>query len=109
MSYTNGIIKRMSGDLRRIAEVAGVEAAIKIGRAFRGTYLYIRGVDDFVRTVRDTEIREFHSAGTGVRRLSHRYRLTERQIRNILCSGKCENIPEEIRRMLLKAPDENGG
>ena len=38
MKTDEDLIDALPGDLRRIAEVAGVEAAVKIARAFRGTF-----------------------------------------------------------------------
>jgi hypothetical protein len=44
-------MESLPGDLRRIAEVAGLEAAVRIARAFRGTYLYVQGLDDLMKQV----------------------------------------------------------
>ncbi len=87
------IEKELKGDLRKIAEVAGLEAAMKIGSAFRGTSLYINGLDGLKRKVRDEEIRRAYEAGTKVRSLSRRYGLSERQIRRILGEEPEDKLP----------------
>lgn len=99
MRKSGDFIEELGGDLRRIAEIVGLEAAIKIGRAFRGTYLYIRGVDGLLRLIRDMNIRRDYDDGIDIRRLSRRYTLSERQIRNIL-GGCVEAVPEDIRKLL---------
>jgi Mor family transcriptional regulator len=78
------IIDQLPGDIRRIAEVVGVEAAVKIAQAFRGTFIYIHNLDDFIRQIRDKKIRSEYAGGGKVRTLAIKNRLTERQIRNIL-------------------------
>jgi Mor family transcriptional regulator len=100
MLYGENLTEGLSGDLRRIADVAGIEAAIKIGVAFKGTYLYIRGVDKLMRLVRDMKIRKEYESGSGTKRLSRRYRLTERQIKNILGTESEGSLPRGIERLL---------
>jgi Mor family transcriptional regulator len=82
--------KDLQGDLKKIAEVAGMEAAMKIGRAFKGTYLYISGFEQLKKKVRDEEIRRAYGEGVKVRLLCLRHGLTERQIRRILCEAEHE-------------------
>lgn len=74
----------LPGDLRRIAEVAGLEAALRIARAFRGTYLYVPGLDEFEKQLRDERIRKDYDQGKSVRKLSLQYGVTERAIWKIL-------------------------
>ena len=100
MEECEGLKDELSGDLRRIADIAGIEAAVKIGRAFKGTYLYIRGIDGLLRILRDVNIKADYDKGVGIRRLSRRYNLTERQIRNILASEERGSLPEDIERLL---------
>lgn len=78
------IINQLPGDLKRIAEVVGVDVAIRIAKEFRGTYLYIHSLDDLLREIRDKKIREEYTAGKKVRELAIKYGLTERWIWNIL-------------------------
>lgn len=78
------VIQYLSGDLKRIAEVAGIEAALKIAHAFRGAYIYISGLDKLMRLARDEKIRDEYDQGVSVRRLALKYQITERGIRKIL-------------------------
>lgn len=71
----------LPGDLQRIAEVAGTEAALKIAREFRGTTLYI---PDVFRQLRDEAIRRHYDGGVSVKRLAIEHRLTERWVWRIL-------------------------
>ena len=88
MKIDVNIIEQLPGDIRRIAEVIGVEAALKIAKAFRGTRLYIHTTDEFLREIRDKKIREEYSNRSKVRELAIRYELTERQIWNVLGTEK---------------------
>lgn len=78
------IIEQLPGDIRRIAEVIGVEAALALAKEFRGTYLYIHNLDDLFREIRNKDIRKAYTSGKPVRSLAIKHRLTERQIWNIL-------------------------
>ena len=80
----DNIIEQLPGDIRKIAEVVGVEPALKLAKAFRGTYLYIHNLDDILREIRNKEIRKSYNKGRKVRDLAIKHRLTERQILNIL-------------------------
>ncbi len=78
------LLDQLPGDLRKIAEVVGVDAAVKIAKAFAGTYLYIHKIDAFLREMRDHDIRMEYAQGKKPRELAIKNRLTERQIWNIL-------------------------
>jgi Mor family transcriptional regulator len=97
-------IEELPGDLRKIAEVAGLDAALKIGRAFRGTHLYIRGLDPFLRIVRDEKIRRDYGKGGTPRVLSARYGLTTRQIRRILGEEPVRDIPDTLLDLMTDKP-----
>ncbi len=99
MSADEELIRALPGDLRRIAEVAGLEAAVRIGQAFRGTLLYVSGVDDMVRAVRDEMIRREYDAGKPSRRLALKYGLTQRQIQKILKSPSAP-VHERVTALL---------
>lgn len=90
----------LPGDLGKIAEVAGLEAAVKIGRAFRGTYLYIHGLDHLRRRLRDEEIRHSYEKGAKVRHLSLRFGLTERQVRRILGESPMRGVPDTLLTLI---------
>jgi len=93
------IHEELPGDLKRIAEVAGLEAAIRIGMAFRGTYLYIHTLDSLKRLIRDEEIRRGYARGEKVRELSKRFGLAERTIKKILARAGYD-IPEGLSNLL---------
>lgn len=78
------LIESLPGDLRRIAEVAGIEAAVKIGQAFRGTYIYIPGLDDLMKRARDERIRKEYDEGKLVKMIAVKYGLSERGTWKIL-------------------------
>lgn len=78
------LVQLLPGDLKRIAEIAGVRAALEISREFRGSYVYIGGLDGFSRELRDLGIRRDYDQGIRVRMLSTKYSLSPRQIRNVL-------------------------
>lgn len=78
------LIETLPGDLRRIARVAGLEAALKISRAFRGRYLYVQGLDELQRQARDDRIRADYDSGVPVRKISSKFGLTTRAVRKIL-------------------------
>lgn len=90
-------INELPGDLRLIAEVIGVEATMKLAKAFGGTPLYIVKIDAFSRRVRDKAFREEfdrrtaqgETATTVVRDIARRRDLCERQLWNIV------NAPDE--------------
>jgi Mor family transcriptional regulator len=79
-----GLLEFLPGDLRRIAEVAGLEAALKIARAFRGTCIYVSGLDEIRKQIRDERIRQDYDAGRPVKMISIKYGLTERGVWKIL-------------------------
>jgi len=94
------IFQELPGDLKKIAEVAGIEAAVKIAVAFRGTYLYIHALDSLKRILRDEEIRREYGQGSKVRDLSLRFGLTERQIKRILGEPPLCVVPEVLSDLL---------
>lgn len=100
-----GVLELFQGDLRRIAEVAGVEAAVRIARAFRGCFLYVPGLDEVARRARDEMIRRDYDGGAHMKALARRYGLTIRCVRMILNSPPSE-IPGEILDILR---EEEGG
>lgn len=93
------IMEMFPGDLRRIAEVAGVEAAVRIARAFRGCLLYVPGLDELTRMARDEMIRKDYDEGIHINLLARRYGLTVRRVRMILNASSCE-IPQEMLDLL---------
>jgi Mor family transcriptional regulator len=80
----DALIASLPGDLRRIAEVAGVEAAVRIAREFKGTYVYIPRLSELIRQARDLRIRADYDRGIPVRRIALKHGLTQRGVRKIL-------------------------
>lgn len=84
MGNEKEFMKRLPCDIRRIAEVIGVELALKLAKEFRGTYLYMGNIDSLERGLRDLRVRKDSNGGVSIRNLAMKYRLSERQIKNIL-------------------------
>jgi Mor family transcriptional regulator len=78
------LLRYLHGDLRRIAEVAGVEAAVRISLALGGNVVYVPALGDLHRLARDERIRREFRGGKTVRALSRSFGLTERSIWRIL-------------------------
>jgi Mor family transcriptional regulator len=104
MTRGNGdraLIDRLPGDVRKIAELCGLDTALLICREFGGTRPYIPKLDDLYREVRDAKIRaDYDAGGVTVAMLARRYKLSERQIFNIL---GCP--PEEDKNFSLPLAD----
>jgi Mor family transcriptional regulator len=79
-----GLLKALPGSLRSIAEVAGLEATLKIAYAFRCTILYIPALDELTRQFRDETMRCDYDKGVPVRSLAIRFGISERRVRKIL-------------------------
>lgn len=78
----------LPGDLRLIADVVGVENAVKLSNSFRGCTLYLRNIDPILKRKRNTEIRNNYDRGdVRVKDLAIKYKLSKRQIENILSSS----------------------
>lgn len=97
------VMELLTGDLKRIAEVAGVEAAVRIARAFRGCFLYVPGLDEVVRRARDEMIKKDYKSGSGLKRLAIKYGLTERRLRMIVNSPSCA-FSRELLDLLAEDP-----
>jgi Mor family transcriptional regulator len=90
----------LGGDLRRIADVAGLEAAIKISRAMRGTTIYIPSLDEIERLARDERIRhDYHIKGYSARRVAMLHEVTERAVWKIL-NRISQNLSPETLEIL---------
>lgn len=86
------VLNKLPGDLRRLAEIVGLEHTFALVEEFGGTYINIPKCDALVREIRNKQIRAEYDAGGDVRRLAIKYRLTDRQIKNILAEAD-EVIP----------------
>lgn len=88
------LISRLPETLREIADLCGVENALKIAKKFGGTRPYIPKLDDITREVRDARIREEYDSGKyTIERLATRHRLCIRQISYILGEEPTEAPP----------------
>lgn len=89
-------IEELTGDLRILAEIAGVRLALEIGQRFHGTPIRVWNVEKFVRRHRDRCIRRDADRGRSGVDLARKYRLTERQIWNILGSPEPDERQKEM-------------
>ena len=68
---------------RRIAEVIGVEAALKLCETYGGVVLYVTKADSVYASVRDQMIcREYNGINTSA--LARKYRVTTRTVQKIV-------------------------
>jgi hypothetical protein len=74
----------LPGDLKAIAEVVGVEAAVQIGAKFQGMMLYVAGLDELKRALRDERIMSAYGKGSSVKTLSERFGISRRGIHKII-------------------------
>ena len=89
------IISRLPGDLKRVAEVIGVDNALALVSTFGGSYLIVPKCDGLVKEIRDNEIRSLYDGGEyTVRDLAWKFKLSDRQIQTILSkTGKEVPLP----------------
>ena len=84
----DAILNRLNGDFRRVAEIVGVENALKLAAEFGGLWISVPKLDNLKREIRDAKIRAVYDRAddkTGtVRALARKHDLTARQIYNIL-------------------------
>jgi Mor family transcriptional regulator len=60
---------------------------VKLSNSFRGCTLYFRNIDPILRRKRNTDIRkDYDSGGVRVKDIAIKYKLSKRQIENILSS-----------------------
>jgi len=103
---SENLIERLPPSLQQVARVVGIEATLKLEKAFRGTYIYIASVDTIRREVRDVKIRaEYDAGGVTVSHLAVKHHLTERQIYTILSTSLTEPDELPLFRNLTKEAD----
>lgn len=88
------LIEKLPGDLRRIAELIGLENTVKLSREFRACWVYMSSLDEIEREIRDEKIRAEYDAGKKPRDIALGHNLGERQIWNIL--GKLPEDPQPL-------------
>lgn len=78
-------IEQLPESLKEIAQVIGVENAIKLSREFKGVHLYIPGIGRLERKTRNGQIRSDYDQGNvTVKQLARRHSLSQRQVEKIL-------------------------
>ncbi len=81
----DAFISRLPSTLRKIAEMCGLDNALKIGERFGGVNLYIPKPKALMRDIRNARIREEYDSGKyTISDLSRRHRLSIRMISYIL-------------------------
>ncbi len=96
-------IKKLPGDLRRVAELIGLEHTLTLVRHFGGGYLVIPKCEAILRDIRNAEIRKAYDTGRfTIRQLAWKYHLTDRTIASILNESPEEVYPDlfNLRRKL---------
>jgi Mor family transcriptional regulator len=98
-------IDELPGDLALVASGIeaqrpgqGVELTLLLAQLFKGISVYFRNVDELLRGVRNRAIRADYDAGVRVKELACRYRLSTRQIENILAEP--ENREQRADRQM---------
>ncbi len=86
-------IKKLPGDLRRVAELIGLEHTLTLVRHFGGGYLVIPKCEAILKEIRNNAVRRDYDTGKyTIRELAWKYQLTDRTIKNIL-SNATERVP----------------
>lgn len=78
------IMGMLQGDLRKIAELVGLEAALIISREFSGTVLYVASTEALERLGRDERIKRGFQKGLSRRMLAKRFRMSERSVSRVI-------------------------
>ena len=79
-------VESLSEDLQGVAEIFGIEGALRLTQRFGGMTIYIPKIDKLRRYRRDIRIRnEF--TGINHRELARKYHMTETAIRKIVRAG----------------------
>lgn len=73
---------------RRIAEVVGIEAMLKLCEVYGGATLYIPGIASVSTARRDQEICKMYRLGLDVRDIAKRYHVTMKTVRNVVAAGR---------------------
>ena len=99
----------LPGELRHIAEVTGMDAAVRLGLVFGGSMLYVPMVEDLQRMVRNERIQRDYHRGVTARMLARRHGLTERSIWRVLNQPGPSIVRPEIARLIDAGLEENVG
>lgn len=96
------ILNKLTGEFRRLAELVGVETALKISEAFGGTWINVPKLDALRTAYRDRLIRAEYDAAPNdnkmraVKAIARKYHLTARHIFNIL-----KKYPDEAKEPVV--------
>ena len=74
---------------RRIASLIGMEATLTLARDYAGAAIYFPKLDSALRAIRDRRIRAEYTP-YNVRKLAHRYNLTDDWVRKIAREGQSD-------------------
>ena len=77
-------LNELPGDLPEIAEIIGVSLTLKLANRFRGSSVYFHNTDAIFRKHRDNKIRNQYDNGITAVKLGRKYRLSTRQVEQIL-------------------------
>lgn len=81
---------------RKFADAIGVEATMKLCRAFGGEIIYIPMLDSVWSVVRRARIKdEYVNHGVRVKQLAKKYRITPQEVHRILSGEKPEQLKIE--------------
>ncbi|MBM9605950.1 Mor transcription activator family protein [Desulfopila inferna] len=99
-------ISQLPGDLALIAssvedvwEGNGVRVAILLGQLFPGVPMYIHNLRDITMRIRNDAIRTEYDQGAKVKQLAIKYKLSTRQIENILAEPPSQ---EQLKNKQIK-------
>ncbi len=95
MHMDEPLLRYLPGELRRIADVVGLEGALRIAAVFGGNMLYVPALEELQRLARDETIRRQFRSGATARTLAERFRLTERSIWRVL-NRRMPRLKEEL-------------
>jgi len=87
-------IEELTGDMRIVAEIVGVEKAMLLGQLFHGTPIRLWNTEKFLRRHRDRLIIQEYDQGASGIQLARKYNLCERHVWRIL--GKYEEDTKQL-------------
>lgn len=97
-------IKSLPGDLKRVAELIGLRAALVLVDHFGGGYIIIPKCERLVRGIRNNKIRRLYdTGGYTIRELAWMFKLSDRTIKSVL-----GEVCTEIHPLLFSVSDKRG-
>ena len=84
------------GQYREVAEILGLDAALRLARECGGESIYIPKIENIFRNARDRAIRaEFN--GSNFRELAKKYKLSVNWVRQIVADCRRQPVYEQSR------------